>query len=71
MLVRPKSWRLGMITDQSETSVLKANVKVFYFSQFMEPISMKIINLSHAQDDIDAMTNPVASRFDMKNVTGV
>jgi hypothetical protein len=37
----------------------------------MEPISVQIIDLSHAQDSIEAMENPATWGFDMKKMTGV
>lgn len=70
-LVKLKSGRLGVVTDQSEKSLLKPKVKVFFSGRSKEPIPLEIVNLAHSQDAIDGVENPVTWGFDLRKITGV
>ena len=57
-LVKLKSGRLGVVTDQSEGSLLQPRVKVFFSLKSKEPLSVEIIDLKRSQDDIAGLEDP-------------
>ena len=69
-LVRLKSGRLAVVTDQSERSLLTPKVKVFFSTKSMGPIQMEVIDLSHSHDSIDGLEDAAAWGFDLKKVMG-
>lgn len=70
-LVKLKSGRLGVVTDQSEKSLLKPKVKVFFSSSAQAPIPMEIVDLALGKDSIESVENPLTWGFDMKKLTGL
>jgi putative nucleotidyltransferase with HDIG domain len=70
-LVKLKSGRLGVVTDQSEKSLLTPKVKVFFSSKSKEPIFMQIVDLALVKDGIESVENPSVWGFDIKKITGV
>ena len=70
-LVRLKSGRLAVVTDQSEKSLLSPKVKVFFSTKSKGPIQMKVIDLSHSKDAIEALEDVAAWGFDLKKVMGI
>lgn len=69
-LLRLKSGRLAVVTDQSEKSLLMPKVKVFFSTKSQGPIQMEIIDLSHSNDAIEALEDVAAWGFDLKKVMG-
>jgi len=57
-LVKLKSGRLGVVTDQSEGSLLQPRVKVFFSLKSNEPVSVEIIDLKRSQDAIAGLEDP-------------
>ena len=57
-LVKLKSGRLGVVTDQSEGSLLQPRVKVFFSLKSKEPLSVEIIDLKRSQDAIAGLEDP-------------
>ncbi|WP_328987185.1 HD-GYP domain-containing protein [Thiorhodovibrio winogradskyi] len=59
-LVRLASGKLGVVMEQSRTSLLKPKVKLFYSTKSRARIAPKIIDLSlaHCNDSIQARENP-------------
>ncbi|MCW8955747.1 MAG: HD-GYP domain-containing protein, partial [Gammaproteobacteria bacterium] len=49
-LVKLKSGRLGIVTEQSEQTLLKPKIKIFYSSTSQSPIPQKIIDLMRSQE---------------------
>jgi len=67
-LVKLRSGRLGVVTDQSDKSLLKPKVKVFFSSSANAPIPMEIVDLALVKDSIDCVENPAAWGFDIKKL---
>jgi len=70
-LVRLKSGRLAVITDQSEKSLLTPKVKVFFSTKSNGPIKMEIVDLSRSQDTIEGLEDVVKWGFDLRKVLGI
>jgi putative nucleotidyltransferase with HDIG domain len=70
-LVKLKSGRLGVVTDQTENSLLTPIVKAFYSTRIEGFISPKLINLAEEQDAIEGSEDPVKWGFNMKMITGI
>ena len=69
-LVRLKSGRLGVITDQSEKNLLTPKVKVFFSTKSKGPIQMRVIDLSRSRDGIEGLEDSAAWGFDLKKIMG-
>jgi putative nucleotidyltransferase with HDIG domain len=69
-LVRLKSGRLAVVTDQSEKSLLTPKVKVFFSTKSNGPIMMEIVDLSRSQDAIEGLEDAAKWGFDLKKVMG-
>jgi HD-GYP domain-containing protein (c-di-GMP phosphodiesterase class II) len=70
-LVKLRSGRLGVVTDQSERSLLLPKVKVFFSTKSQIHIPPEIIDLALAQDSIVETEDPAKWGFDMKKITGL
>lgn len=70
-LVRLKSGRLAVITDQSEKSLLTPKVKVFFSTKSNGPIKMESVDLSRSQDNIEGLEDAAKWGFDLKKVLGI
>ena len=70
-LLKLKSGRLAVVTDQSSHSLLKPVVKVFFSSRSNAPIAMAFVDMSHTQDSIESMENAVKWGFDLQKMTGI
>ena len=70
-LVRLKSGRLAVITDQSEKNLLTPTVRVFFSTQSQSPIQIEEIDLSRSQDGIEGLEDVAAWGFDLKKIMGV
>ena len=70
-LVRLKSGRLAVITDQSDKSLLTPKVKVFFSTKSKGPIKMEVIDLGRSHDGIEGLEDVAKWGFDLKKVMGV
>lgn len=69
-LVRLKSGRLAVVTDQSDKSLLTPKVKVFFSTKSKGPIKMEMIDLGRSQDGIEGLEDVAKWGFDLKKVMG-
>jgi putative nucleotidyltransferase with HDIG domain len=70
-LLKLKSGRLAVVTDQSNQSLLKPIVKVFFSSRSNAPIAMEYVDMTHTQDRIENVENPAKWGFDLQKMTGI
>jgi len=70
-LVKLQSGRLGIVTDQSEQTLLKPKIKIFYSSSSKAPIPQKIIDLTRSQETIESIEEPEAWGFDRKHIMDI
>ena len=70
-LIKLRSGRLGVVTDQSEKSLLVPKVKVFFSTKSNAHIQPEIVNLALAQDSIVGSEDPEKWGFDMQKITGL
>jgi hypothetical protein len=70
-LVKLRSGRLAVVTDQSERSLLLPKVKVFFSTKSQIHVPPEIIDLALAQDSIVETEDPAKWGFDMKKITGL
>ncbi|MCE9549704.1 MAG: HD-GYP domain-containing protein [Betaproteobacteria bacterium] len=69
-LLKLKSGRLGVVTDQSKKSLVKPIVKVFFSTRSNVHILHEIIDLSKSTDSIASMENPLQWGFDLGEIMG-
>jgi HD-GYP domain-containing protein (c-di-GMP phosphodiesterase class II) len=69
-LLKLKSGRLGVVTDQSKKSLVKPIVKVFFSTRSNLHILHEIIDLSKSTDSITGMENPLQWGFDLGEIMG-
>ena len=67
-LVRLQSGRLGIITEQSEKTLLKPKIKIFYSCTAKAPIPQKIIDLTRSQETIDSIEEAEAWGFNRQRI---
>lgn len=70
-LLKLKSGRLAVVTDQSSQSLLKPIVKVFFSSRSNVPIAMELVDMSRSQDVIESVEDAVKWGLDVMKMTGV
>jgi len=70
-LVRLKSGRLAVVTEQSDTSLLKPEVKVFFSIKSQEPVRMEVIDLARIPDAIEGPEDPAQWGFDLNKLMGL
>ncbi|CAG9933018.1 HD-GYP domain-containing protein [Candidatus Nitrotoga arctica] len=70
-LLKLKSGRLGVVTDQSQHSLTKPLVKVFFSTRSNAPILQETIDLSKSPDSIANLENPLQWGFDLDEIMGV
>ncbi|MDR3390598.1 MAG: HD-GYP domain-containing protein [Sulfuriferula sp.] len=70
-LLKLKSGRLAVVTDQSKQSLLKPIVKVFFSSRSNAPIMPEFVDMSRTQDSIESVEDMAKWDFDLKKLTGV
>ena len=70
-LLKLKSGRLGVVTDQSKKSLVKPIVKVFFSTRSNVHILQEIVDLSKSTDSIASMENPLQWGFDLGEIMGV
>ncbi len=70
-LVRLNSGRLAVVAEQSDGSLLKPKVKVFFSTKSQEPVRLELIDLARSQDGIKSPEDPAAWGFDLNKLMGV
>ena len=70
-LVKLKSGRLGVVMEQTEESLLKPRVKVFFSTKSNGPIKMEVLDMQRSQDTIEGMEDPLKWGFDLPKLTGI
>ena len=70
-LVKLKSGRLAVVTDQSAKSLTTPIVKVFFSTKTNEPISPVLVDLSKVPDPIASVENPAKWKLDLKAMAGI
>jgi cyclic di-GMP phosphodiesterase len=63
-LIKLKSGRLAIVTDQTSKTLLEPVVKVFFSCSSKTPIPTKTIDLSHSQESIECIEAPHTWGFD-------
>jgi cyclic di-GMP phosphodiesterase len=67
-LIKLKSGRLGIVTDQSEQTLLKPKIKVFFSCGSQAPIPPKMLDLSKSQEEIESIEKPDTWGFDRQYI---
>ena len=57
-LVKLQSGRLGVVTEQSNKSLLEPKIKIFFSSTSNSPIPVKTVDLSKSQETISSIEEP-------------
>ena len=70
-LLKLKSGRLAVVTDQSNKSLLTPIVKVFFSSRSNAPIAMEFVDMSRSQDSIESVESADKWKLDVMKLTGV
>lgn len=70
-LLKLKSGRLAVVTDQSALSLLKPIVKVFFSTRSNTFIAMELLDMSRTQDAIESVEDVAKWGLDIKKTTGV
>lgn len=70
-LLKLKSGRLGVVTDQSKKSLTMPLVKVFFSTRSNAHILQEIIDLSKSAGSIANLENPLQWGFDLGEIMGV
>ncbi len=70
-LLKLKSGRLGIVTEQSEQTLLKPRIKVFYSTTSKSPIPQKIIELSRSQEVIESIETPENWGFNRQRIMDI
>jgi len=70
-LVKLKSGRLAVVTDQSAKSLLSPIVKVFFSTKSNEPIFPELVDISKVPDPIASVENPASWKLDLKAMAGI
>jgi HD-GYP domain-containing protein (c-di-GMP phosphodiesterase class II) len=70
-LLKLKSGRLGVVTDQTKNSLVKPIVTVFFSIRSNAHILQEIIDLSKSTDSIVSLENPQQWKFNLVEIMGV
>ena len=70
-LLKLKSGRLGVVTDQSKKSLVMPIVKVFFSTRSNMHILQEIVDLSKSTDSIASIENPMQWAFDLGEIMGI
>jgi len=68
-LVKLKSRRLAVVSDQSNKTLLQPKIKVFFSCSSKAPIPIKNIDLSHSNESIESVESPQNWGFDRQYIT--
>jgi len=67
-LVKLKSGRLGVVTDQSTKTLLKPKIKIFFSCSSKSPIPTKFIDLNLSNESIESVESPQNWGFDRQHL---
>ena len=70
-LVKLKSGRLGVVTEQSTQSLLKPKIKIFYSANSKAPLPHKIVDLARSSEEIDCVQEPEDWGFDRQRMLDI
>ena len=70
-LIKLKSGRLAVVSDQTTESLTTPIVKVFFSTKVNEPITPYLVDLSKMPDSIASVENPDNWELDLKVMTGI
>lgn len=70
-LLRLKSGRLAIVTEQSEQTLLKPSVKIFYSTTSKSQIPQKIIDLTRSQEIVVSIETPEAWGFNLQRLMDI
>lgn len=70
-LLKLKSGRLGVVTDQSKQSLTKPLVKVFFSTRSNAHILQETVDLSKSPDSIATLENPLQWGFNLDEIMGI
>ncbi|MHB1678368.1 MAG: HD-GYP domain-containing protein [Sulfuriferula sp.] len=70
-LLKLKSGRLAVVTDQTERSLLEPVVRVFFSVRSNAPIMRELVNIALSQDAVESVEDPVKWGLDLKKMAGV
>ena len=70
-LVKLKSGRLGVITEQSSKSLLQPKIKTFFSVSSNSPIPTKSVDLSRSQESIASIEEPEDWGFDRQHLIDI
>lgn len=70
-LLKLKSGRLGVVTDQSKQSLTKPLVKVFFSTRSNAHILQETVDLSKSPDSIANLENPLQWGFNLDEIMGI
>lgn len=70
-LLKLKSGRLGVVTDQSKQSLTKPLVKVFFSTRSNAHILQETVDLSKSPDSIANLENPLQWGFNLDQIMGI
>ena len=70
-LVRLKSERLAVVTEQAARSLLTPKVKVIFSTKLDMPVTQASLDLSKSRDSIVGVEDPKKWRLDLKQIVGI
>ena len=70
-LIKLKSKRLGIVTDQSDETLLKPKIKIFYSCTSKAPIPPKIIKLGDSGEAIESIEKPEDWGFNLQQIMDI
>ena len=70
-LLKLKSGRLAVVTDQTERSLLEPIVRVFFSARSNAPIARELVNIGLSQDAIESVEDPLKWGLDLRKMAGV
>ncbi len=70
-LVKLKSGRLAVVAEQSENTLLKPKLKVFFSSSSNSPIPVKTVDLERSQETIESIEEPEDWDFDRQKIMDI
>ena len=67
-LVKLHSGRLGIVTDQSDKTLLQPKIKIFFSSTSNAPIPPRVIDLTRSQETIQSIEEPETWGFNRQHI---
>ncbi len=67
-LLKLKSGRLAIVADQSEATLLKPRIKIFYSTSSHSPIPPKLLDLTKGQEEIEGIEAPEKWGFTQQRI---